>query len=180
MENTNLGIGARVKHPKFDEGVVCGLGVTTYKIFFRNHGDKDIAKTYEFLEVLDPGGEVENTLSIEDVEEALANVLRRFGDIQEIIPLGDKWKGGTLTLQPHDPELKPKIIPVEIFFHKIVMVRDRLRVLEQSINSHSKLSDEEKVHMEQYITRIYGSLTTFNVLFKNKHDSFTGDSGKDD
>jgi len=97
------------------------------------------------------------------------------------VPLGDKWNKGMLLLQPADKLLKPKEIPVEDFFHKIVMLRDRLRVLEQNINSSKSLSDEEKVNIQQYITRCYGSLTTFNVLFKNKEQHFVGDKGgKDD
>ena len=91
--------------------------------------------------------------------------------------MGDRWQGGTMLLQPKDLSLKPKEIPIEAFFHKIVMLRDRIRVLEQQVNAHKKLSDEEKVNLQQYITRIYGSLTTFNVLFKNKEQWFIGEKG---
>ena len=94
-----------------------------------------------------------------------------------MIDQGDKWIGGTMVLQTADKTLKPKEIPITDFFHKIVMLRDRLRVLEQNINSHKVLTDEEKVNIQQYITRCYGSLTTFNVLFKNKEQFFVGDKG---
>ncbi|MCB0740592.1 MAG: hypothetical protein KDB92_05995, partial [Chitinophagaceae bacterium] len=93
----------------------------------------------------------------------------------EMVPLGEKWQNGTLLIQPADTALKPKEIPIEDFFHKIVMLRDRLRVLEQNINSHKNLSEEEKINLQQYITRCYGTLTTFNVLFKNKEDWFVGE-----
>ena len=85
-----------------------------------------------------------------------------------------------MILKPDDSSLKPKEIPIEAFFHKIVMVRDRLRVMEQRINASELLSDEDKINLQQYITRIYGSLTTFNVLFKNKEDYFVGEKGKED
>ncbi|HEX8316372.1 MAG TPA: hypothetical protein VF609_15320, partial [Flavisolibacter sp.] len=82
---------------------------------------------------------------------------------------------GIMLLQPADKSLKPKEIPIEDFFHKIVMLRDRLRVMEQQINAHKILSDEDKVNLQQYITRIYGTLTTFNVLFRNKEQWFIGE-----
>jgi hypothetical protein len=82
-----------------------------------------------------------------------------------------------MLLQPKDTSQKPKEIPIDIFFHKIVMLRDRIRVLEQQINAHKKLSDEEKVNLQQYITRVYGTLTTFNVLFRNKEQWFMGEKG---
>jgi hypothetical protein len=105
-------------------------------------------------------------------------VLRTWSDIPETVLLGDKWKGGTLVLKSKDMSIKPKEVPIEVFFNKIIMVRDRLRVMEQRINS-SNLSEEEKINLQQYITKIYGSLTTFNVLFKFKENYFVGEGGKD-
>jgi hypothetical protein len=90
------------------------------------------------------------------------------------VPIAEKWMGGTLVIQPRDRSLQSKEIPLETFFHKIVMVRDKLRVLEQKINANTKLSDAEKVDLQQYITKIYGSLTTFNVLFRMREDQFSG------
>ena len=104
----------------------------------------------------------------------LTHILNKYNGIEYKAELGKKWQGGTMTLQPANTELKPKEMPIETFFHKIVMMRDRLRVLEQNINSHPTLSDEEKVNLQQYITRIYGSMTSFNILFDDKNDYFVG------
>jgi hypothetical protein len=91
------------------------------------------------------------------------------------IRLAPKWEGGTVVLRPGDPQAQPKEIPLDALLHKVVMIRDRLRVLEQRINAHEKLSDAEKVDMQQYVTRCYGSLTTFNVLFREEPDKFVGE-----
>jgi hypothetical protein len=94
-------------------------------------------------------------------------------------PLANKWEGGTLRLVPGKSDVQGRDIPIDTFFHKIVMVRDRLRVMEQKLNSHPKLSDAEKVEMQSYITRVYGSLTSFNVLFREKGDQFVGQKGEE-
>jgi hypothetical protein len=177
MEQTTLGIGTRLQHTQFGPGVIVGIKYATYLISFINHGIKEIDKTDEKLDEIIP----ENvSLEIEthsEVEKSLLKILRLWGGITENVPLGDKWLKGMMLLQPDDKSLKPKEIPIDDFFHKIVMLRDRLRVLEQNINSNKTLSDEEKVNIQQYITRCYGSLTTFNVLFKNKEQWFVGEKG---
>ncbi len=107
-------------------------------------------------------------------------ILRRYADIQENVNLGQKWMGGKMVLHPGDKNMQAKEIPIDSFFRKIVMLRDRLRVLEQRINAHDVLTDEDKINMQQYITKIYGSLTTFNVLFKYPHEQFVGEKGSKD
>jgi hypothetical protein len=88
-----------------------------------------------------------------------------------------RWEGGEVVIKPSRPGLAEKVIPIDGLFHKVVMVRERLRVLEQKINNHPKLTDADRLELEDYITRIYGSLTTFNFLFDNRTDWFVGQSG---
>ena len=118
-------------------------------------------------------------VSLWDIERTLIEVIKKYVDYPETVQLGNKWTGGKMILQPADDSLSGKEIPIEALFHKIVMIRDRMRTLEQRINSNAKLEDEEKINLQQYITKVYGSLTTFNVLFKNPEDQFKGDKGKD-
>ena len=148
-----------------------------YWITFIN-GGLETLEIGEELEVIDAVEDAVDTVSFAEVESSLRNLLKRYSDISEVIPIADKWKGGTLTLTPKDPNLSSKEIPIDTFFHKIVMVRDRVRVMEQRINSNKQLDDQDKIDLQQYLTRIYGSLTTFNVLFKNASQNFKGDSSK--
>jgi hypothetical protein len=177
MDQLNLGIGTRLQHTQYGPGVIVGVRYATYLISFIYHGVKEIDKNDSNLEEIIPENVTEEIETHSDVEKSLLKILRLWGGVNEVVPIGERWQGGTMILQPADKSLKPKDIPIEAFFHKIVMLRDRLRVLEQQINAHKKLSDDEKVNLQQYITRIYGSLTTFNVLFKNKEQWFVGDKG---
>jgi hypothetical protein len=177
MEQLNLGIGTRLQHTQFGPGVITGVRYATYLITFIHHGTKEIEKVDSHLEEIIPESVTEEIETHSDIERSLLRILRLWNGHSELVRLGDRWLGGTLLLQPADKSLKAKEIPIEDFFHKIVMLRDRLRVMEQQINAHKKLTDEDKVNLQQYITRIYGSLTTFNVLFKNKEQWFVGEKG---
>ena len=175
MDQTTLGIGTRLQHTQHGPGVIVGVTFATYLIAFINTGIKEIDKTDSQLEEIIPENVSVEVETQSEAEKSLLKILRMWGGITEPVPLGDRWIKGMMLLQPADKSLKPKEIPIEDVFHKIVMLRDRLRVLEQNINSSKTLTDEEKVNIQQYITRCYGSLTTFNVLFRNKEQNFIGE-----
>ncbi len=177
MEQLNLGIGTRLQHTHHGPGVIVGVRYATYIISFINSGVKEIDKTDSNLDEIIPENVTVEVETVSEVERSLLKILRLWSDASEIVPLGERWKGGAMLLQPADKTQKAKEVPIDVFFHKIVMLRDRLRVMEQQINAHKLLSDEDKVNLQQYITRIYGSLTTFNVLFKNKEQWFVGEKG---
>lgn len=170
-------IGDAIMHTQYGEGKVVAVNEYSYLVSFKNRGTVEISHKFEGITAIE---EVSGGMYAE-VKKAMREVLSEYSDIQQTVHMGPKWLGGKLIIQPSSDSLKPKEIPIEAFFHKIVMVRDRLRVLEQNINSHAKLDDQDKVHLQQYITRIYGSLTTFNVLFRDQKDNFVGDkSGGDE
>lgn len=173
----NLHIGMRVNHPRYGVGVVKALTQHTADITF-----DDSPRT------LDPASaeltSAEPTASLTGLQVPLSNLIRETADaVVEALGLekkdaiveglANKWHGGTLVLQAADASLQPKDVPLETFFHKIVMIRNNLRVLEQKVNASDKLNDTDKFEMQQYVTRCYGSLTTFNVLFKDKEDQFS-------
>jgi hypothetical protein len=177
MDQLTLGIGTRLQQTQYGPGVIVGIRYATYLISFIHHGIKEIDKSDSHLDEIIPENVTEEIETHSEVEKSLLKILKQWGGLDEIVPLGDKWRGGIMFLHSGDKSIKPKEVPIEAFFHKIVMARDRLRVLEQQINGHKGLSDEEKINLQQYITRIYGSFTTFNVLFKNKEQWFVGEKG---
>ena len=171
-----LGIGSRINHPEYGKGVVTNVSSKEYWVTFIDGGLETIAidSTFEVIEAAE--NEVD-TISFYDVEQSLLSILKKWNGLGEPIAIGDKWKGGNMKLEPGQAGLAHKDVPIDVFFHKIVMLRDRLRVMEQKINA-SNIEEIEKVELQQYITRIYGSLTTFNVLFKSQSDYFVGEKTK--
>ena len=176
MKIEALHIGMNVRHPQYGLGVVKTTSETTAEIQF-NDGKRAVEPNAAGLEPAEPqmaANGLEMPLK-QFIEQTLAVAVAKLGlekPDSVVEELGVRWHGGKMVLHPTDPALQTKEVPLETFFHKIVMVRNNLRVLEQKINAHEKLSDGEKVEMQQYITRSYGSLTTFNVLFKEKEDQF--------
>jgi hypothetical protein len=178
MKTQELHVGMKVKHPHHGMGVVKSITENTAEIRF-DDAMRTIAPETSDLEAAEArtsvhGLDMPLTQFIEKTTRAVLTELgvEKPGEVVE--QLGSRWHGGRLTLHPADAGLQGKEVPLDVFFHKVVMLRNNLRVLEQKINSHEKLSDGEKVEFQQYITRCYGSLTTFNVLFKNKPDQFRG------
>jgi hypothetical protein len=138
------------------------------------YGIKQVGKEYDKWEIIEhlPA---EDPVTYTDAEKSLIRILKNYNLIQDNPPLGDRWKKGMMILQPSDSSLKSKEIPLESFFQKIIMSRERIRVMEQKINNHPLLSEEDKITLQQYITKIYGSFTTFNLLFERKEDYFVGE-----
>lgn len=170
-----LGIGSRINHSEFGKGVVTNVTSKHYWVTFIDSGLETIELDTEF-EVIEAAEADVDTISFYEVEQTLKSILKKWSDVSEVVTIADKWKGGKLILEPADTNLKSNEVPIDSFFHKITMVRDRLRVMEQKINS-SHLDEQEKIELQQYITRCYGSLTTFNVLFKHKDHHFVGQKG---
>ena len=176
MKIDTLHIGMKVRHPQYGVGTVKSLTEQTAEILF-DDAPRTIAPASSDLQP------AEATATLSELQMPLANlihdtahaVVEALGLEQKDVlveGLATRWQRGTLVMQSADPSLQPKEVPLETFFHKIVMIRNNLRVLEQKVNASDKLSDADKFDLQQYITRCYGSLTTFNILFKNKDDQF--------
>ena len=171
-----LGIGSRINHAEYGKGVVTNVSSKEYWVTFIDGGLETIDLNSEF-EVIEAAENEVDTISFYDVEQSLLSILKKWNGLGEPVAISDKWKGGNMKLEPGQAGLAHKDVPIDVFFHKIVMLRDRLRVMEQKINA-SSIEEIEKVELQQYITRIYGSLTTFNVLFKSQSDYFVGEKSK--
>jgi hypothetical protein len=176
MKIEALHIGMSVRHPQYGLGTVRTISEVTAEIQF-NDGKRTVEPNAAGLEPAEPQMAASglNLPLKQFVEQTLAAAIQKLGlekPDSVVEQLGLRWHGGRVVLHPADATLQTKEVPLETFFHKIVMVRNNLRVLEQKINAHEKLSDGEKVEMQQYITKSYGSLTTFNVLFKEKEEQF--------
>ena len=177
MKIESLHMGMRVRHPQYGIGVVKAIGVATAEIQF-DEGRRTVAPEPSGLEPAEAQAQLRGLdVPLQQLlGTTVETVLQRMGyERPEAVveELGARWHKGKLVLHPSDPTLQTKEIPLEVFFHKVVGVRNQLRVLEQKINGHPALSDGEKVEMQQYVSRCHGSLTTFNLLFKNKQDQFS-------
>jgi len=176
MTTQSLHIGVTVRHPQYGVGTVKSISESSADILFAD-GRRTVAPEAAGLEPAEPTLAVSG-LSVplqQFIEQTLHAAVSKLGlekPDSQVGKLGQRWHGGKMVLHPADATLQTKEVEMEVFFHKIVMMRNQLRVLEQKINGHEKLSDAEKVEMQQYITRCYGSMTSFNVLFKEKDDQF--------
>jgi hypothetical protein len=177
MKIQTLTVGLRVKHPQYGTGTVKAVSEHLAEIRF----DDALRSIDPELSDLVPA---EPVLAVTGLEMSLSSFVE--GTIEKVIDrlgverpeatvdqLAIRWHKGKVVLHPADPALQTKEIPLEVFFHKVVGIRNQLRVLEQKINAHGTMTDGEKVELQQYVTRCYGSLTTFNLLFKNKEDQFS-------
>ena len=148
-----LGIGSRIDHSEYGKGVVTNVTSKEYWVTFIENGLETIAIDSDFEVIATVADEVD-TVSFFDIESSLVQILKRWSDTSEVTPIADKWKGGNLIIEAKDSSMQNKVIPIDTFFHKIVMVRDRIRVMEQKINSSKNMDDQEKIDLQQYITRI--------------------------
>ena len=177
MRIPDLHIGMKVRHPAYGTGEICAITQLTADVRFDDGAVRTVSPETSAITPAEAVATIEGmTIPLKDV---IAKTVRAVVDTLELERpasvldgLGLRWRNGTLTMSPADTTLQSKEIPLETFFHKIVMMRNQLRVLEQKINASEVLSDADKIELQSYITRCYGSMTTFNILFKEKEDGF--------
>jgi len=176
MKIEALHVGMKVRHPQYGVGTIRTISEHSAEVRF-DDGQRTVEPNAAGLEPAEPQVAVSGLSQplARFVQEAAEAAVRAMG-LEKPESVTDemlaRWHNGRMVLHPADPALQTKEVPLEVFFHKVVMVRNNLRVLEQKINAHEKLTDAEKVEIQQYITRSYGSMTTFNILFRAKEDQF--------
>ena len=141
----------------------------------RTERDNDVLPLVSERERVGPAMTLQSDHGEIDIEMLLRRIIREESGVTPVVP-AEKWRGGTLALRPSNPQLQEKTWPIETFFHKVVMLRNRLRTLEQQLNA-AELPEDLKVKLQGYITGCYGSLTSFNVLFAEEDDQFKGSGG---
>jgi hypothetical protein len=167
-----FGVGSLVRHAQFGSGRIMSYEAATYVILFRGGETRRVPFASGELKGEGAVGDPE----LDRVKQAVREVLGDLGWLDVDLELGKRWVGGTLRLIPGKEGTQPKDVPLEVFFKKIIAIRDRLRVLEQKVNSHPTLAPEEKLELQGHISRCYGSLTSFNVLFGANESRFEGDA----
>lgn len=165
-----FGLGTWVAHPLFGKGKVVAYEERDYVVLFKGGEAKRVAFIFDAMKADQPAGDVE----LDRIRQAVRDVLGEQGWIDIDVELGKRWTGGTMRLIPGKEDTQGRDVPIEMFLKKLISIRDKLRVLEQKINAHPTLSGEEKLEFQGYITRCYGSLTTFNLLFAAKESQFKG------
>ena len=177
MKLEALHVGMKIRHPQYGVGTVKSVSEHAADIRFEDQL-RTISPEHSEIEPAEPQAEITGisvplaTVIAETVHRLARELKIERGELETVEQLASRWRNGTLVLKPADASLQPKDVPLETFFHKIVMMRNNLRVLEQKINGHAQLTDSEKIDMQQYISRCYGSMTTFNLLFKHEDDQF--------
>jgi hypothetical protein len=180
MKLEALHIGMKVNHPQYGLGVVKTISEHAAEIRF-DDGQRTVAPESAGLQPAEAQAAL-NGLEMplaQLIDQTVSAMVKQLGlELPDVVvsQLGARWLRGRLVMHPADAALQPKEVPLETFFHKIVMVRNNLRVLEQKVNSHPQLNDADRVELQQYISRCYGSLTTFNVFFRDRADQFVSSS----
>ena len=184
MNVASLRVGMRVRHPSYGTGTVRAIDEVSATVLFDDTVRRQLSPESSDLQPAEPhaavaGLDVPLAQFIRETVEAVADLIGLEDPSIFRQDLAVRWHGGKVVLHPADPTLSTKELPIDVFFHKIVMMRNNLRTLEQRVNASERLTDTEKFDWQGYITRCYGSMTTFNVLFRRKEDQFNAKGGED-
>jgi hypothetical protein len=178
MKLEALHVGMKVRHPQYGVGTVKTISEQTAEVRF-DDAQRTVAPEAAGLQPAEAQVEVSGLsqplkVFVEETVRAAVAALGLEKPDAVVDELAVRWHNGKLVMRPADTSLQTKEVPLEVFFHKIVMMRNNLRVLEQKLNAHEKLNEAEKIEWQQYITKCYGSMTTFNLLFRSKEGQFGG------